>query len=191
MTVSLSVKGDVKDVMRSLRRIDRRIVPKITARALNKAGETVRQETAKQVGKDLRIAPKRMKRRFDRNGKPKGDRIRLFKANRTRLAADLTVYLRPIPVIQLARVKQTKKGVRAEGGRFYRGAFIQTIGGGSKQVMRRVRPDVARYPVTVLKVPIASRLRNKAEELLDEEGADIFRKEFERLARVELARPVR
>lgn len=189
MTVQLNIEGEIDDVLRSLNRHHSSDVPKSSARALNKAGGHLRTHTARRVSKEIRIAQKRVKKRFDRNGNKKGDRFGLHKATRTDLAVLFTAYLRGIPAIQLGSVRQTKRGVKAEGGRFYRGAFINPVRrSGQRHVLRRETPDAPRYPLRVLKVPLSGRIRRQAEALIDGASGEVFRKEFARLMRVEFQR---
>lgn len=193
MTVTLDIRGDIKPVLRSLEQIERRHVPKATVRGINKASDVVVKGTASEVGKDLNLAAVRLKKRFDRRGDVKGKRFQVIKARGSRLAALLIVYLRGIPVRQLTRVRQTKRGVRAEGGRFYRGAFINRAPSGQEHVFRRAgyfedegKPGQRRKPINVLKVPVGTRLKTKAARLLRTEGRAAFVKEFERQMRLAL-----
>jgi hypothetical protein len=141
MAEFLSVHVDIEEVERMLRAGDR-IYQSASAAALNKAARWVRTRLVRQVSKEARIAPQRLVRR----------RVKIRRATRKRLEATIGALVRPIPAIQLSRVRQTASGVSASRGWSWRSAFIQRTKFGNTMVLRR--RGRSRYPLDGIKVPV-------------------------------------
>jgi hypothetical protein len=190
MPISLNVKADIREVNRMLGQL-KRGGPTAIARALNDTARTAQSKAIKETAKGLHLARKYVAWRFDEEGRRKGDRSKITKATRTRLAVFLDVYMRGIPVFQIANKaptigKQRRGGVKAKGGRFYKGAFYAPVGGGVKVFKRRTS---RRYPVMLPTVGVRERLDKKYKTYtLGRMGRAEFRRNYERNMRAEIKR---
>jgi len=62
---SIDVKGDVKRITRDLKRVQRKIVPKAAAKALNRTNRGIKTDATKALSSELNIKPqKRVRRRL-------------------------------------------------------------------------------------------------------------------------------
>lgn len=192
--VKLNVQIDTKELERTLNKASRDVVPRVTMRALNETATAHRATGTKEIAKDLRIPIKNLRKRFDKAGQVKGERAEIQKATRSRLVANLSVYMRGIPVIQLVTAAQKvraigkppKGGIRAAGGRQYKRGFIAEGTGQSVQVF--VRRGKERYPLAVPKIGVRKRLTQEFDELILRGGRAEFRRRWQRLAAYELSR---
>jgi hypothetical protein len=160
MPIGINVQQDIREVERMLVSLEGSAGKRAIANAINDTTKSARSKSIKQVAKDIKLARKYVAYRFNVRGEKKGDRARLLKAYPNRLTSDLIVYMRGIPVFQIANKapptgKQRKGGVKAKGGRFYKGSFYAPYWGSTKVFKRMTR---ARYPVMIPKVGVRKRL---------------------------------
>ena len=116
-------------------------VPRVTRRALNNTAKAARKDAEKTTAAKLNLSLKWIRGRYDTTGARKGDRSRFVKATNRRLSVAIFVYMRGLPVFQIA-VKVPKRkgqGVKGTKGRFYKGAFYaNNKKGGKPMVLKRL-----------------------------------------------------
>lgn len=189
--ISLSVKEDTRELERLFRRLERTVIPRVTSRALNEFAAYARTHGSRAVAQDLRLPLQLIRKRLDKNGNVKGDRILLTRATRNRLVATLTVYVRGIPVTQIAGA-QTRRGVRAKGGRLYVGAFHTRLRETGQRVVLKRFPQAGRYPTFLPRIGVKKDLEAQFERIITSpEGIAEYRRRWERLATLELERESR
>lgn len=122
----ISVSVNTRELEAAFAEIKKRL-PTVTARAMNETAAWARKNAEKDAARELDLPLKLVRKRLTVDGEVKEDRAKIRKANRSNLTTTLDVYVRGIPVGQIA-LKPTKRqnkrpGVKAKGGRLYRGAF--------------------------------------------------------------------
>lgn len=134
--------------------------------ALNRTGDWLKNNIAKEVSAEQRIKLKMIR-----------DRIVMRRASKNNLETKLSCKLTKVYVKDFDDVKQTPVGVRA-GGVMYSHAFIADLRGfGRKGVYRRVGKD--RFPVKSVTVELLSNdVINRIEDLVGTEAKGIFEKRF-------------
>lgn len=187
--IEVNVVGDVKQLSRDLGRI-KAAVPRITARAINELATYARKETIDQTSKDLRL-PRKVIAKTTRRG-AEVDRFRLSRATVGRAIATLRVISAGIQVTDVAgawtgRKPGQKGGVKAKGGRFYKGAFKAPAPGGKVRVFKRRGAE--RKPLFLPRIGTRdAMLRTFDAKISGGKGAQVFKQRFERLATLELAK---
>jgi len=189
MAVRFDVRSDVREVEKMLDTLEKSLGPKVMARAINDTARHARSKAHKQTALQKNLPLKVVKNRLNILGEKKGERTTLTKANKFGLTATLLVYLRGIPVFQIAnkapRVgKQRKGGVKAYKGRFYKGAFYAPNNGVMMVFKRQTK---LRYPLMVPKVGVRVKLEQLftlwTKGIL---GRAYFKRRFNQLIRFEL-----
>ena len=191
MAISIDVRTDIKEASKYLNKIQKQAIPRVTARALNKTVTSHRNLGLKQVAKELRLPQRNVTSRFDKNGKKKAERATVKKANKNNLEAEISVYARGIPVVQViskaqkarAAIKPRKGGIKAAGGRTYKRVFVAEAKGGNVQVFTRL--GKSQYEVGVPKIGVREAIKMAYNKAMGKTGLKVFRKEFDRLMRVE------
>ena len=187
--ISINVKADVEKLSRDLSVI-KSAIPRITSRALNELAVWARKETINQTASDLRL-PRNVIAKATRRGQ-KIDRFRLSRANKARLTATLNVLSEGIQVTEVAGAWIGRKpgqggGVKAKGGRFYKGAFKAPAPGGKVRVWKRKGPK--RLPIFLPRIGTRdAMIRTFDRRVSSGQGVQVFRQRFERLANLELAK---
>lgn len=113
--IKVSVQFDKRDFERQLNKLHKSTVPKVMARAINKAAGSVRAEAVRTIGKLTKIKQKEIR-----------DRILVKGATATKLYADVVAFPYS-PNLKKFRPTQNKRGVAAsawEKRKTYKGAFI-------------------------------------------------------------------
>lgn len=187
MTVTLDIRADIKKLTRDLTVIQKRSVPKVTARAINETLVNARSQAIKEVSSDLRLAQKWVRYRHTIHGEKKGERAVLRKANAGNLVGTMNVYMRGIPVHYIAG-KQTKVGVKARGGRLYRSAFkAVSRKTGAELVLKRRGAGTRKLMMP--KIGVRTALNERIERYATSaSGIATFRRRWERLLQHELNR---
>lgn len=138
MAASVTVQGDADRIVRHLNATTKTFIPTVAAQAINEVAKKARTEAQREVATKLRLPLRIIRKRVNRQGEIKGDRTLYYKASRNKPTALLRVYHRGIPIHQIATSKaQTKKGVKAKGGRLYKGAFIAQGGRAKGLALKR------------------------------------------------------
>ena len=186
--MTISVKLDTRELERAFQQINKRL-PAVTARAINETATWVKTNGQKDTANELDVPLKLVRKRLKVSGEVKEDRTKIRRANRSRLSADIVVYVRGIPVGQIA-AKPTKRqnrrpGVKARGGRLYRGAFYAPGASPHGYVFKRRQSGRLMMP----KVGVRNVL-NRYFELYVSGPAGIseFRRRWNRLAIFELSK---
>ena len=184
----VSVKVDTRELEAAFKKINRRL-PRVTARAINEAAKFARSRSEKEIAKALRVPLKLVRKRLDVKGEVKEDRTRLTRAHAGRLAALFSVYVRGIPVGQIAN-KPTKRqnrrpGVKARGGRLYRGAFYAPGAAPHGFVFKRRPSGRLMLPKVGVRKLLSARFYNYT---VGRPGLLEFRKRWQRLAQFELSK---
>ena len=153
-----------------------KVVAQAGARSLNRAIGRVRTQVIRGVASQSAIKPQKLIRR----------RTKLDRARPDRLAAQVRILLRDIPVSKLSGLRDTGRGgwksrtgagVRAFGGRSYPKAFVATGIGGNKQVFERV--GNTRRPLKVHKIVVRSEIEAHLEAEIGN-GAEYVARELPR-----------
>jgi hypothetical protein len=184
----ISVKVDTRDLEKAFSKIHRQM-PRVTARAINETARFAKSNSEKEVAKELRLPLKIVRKRLDVKGEVKEDRTKLSRAHRGRLAATLSVYVRGIPVGQIAS-KPTKRqnrrpGVKAKAGRLYRGAFYAPGAAPHGFVFKRRPSGQLMMPKVGVRQLLAGRFYKYT---IGRPGLTEFRKRWQRLAQFELSK---
>lgn len=119
----LSVKGDVKRVVRDLRLQDKKLIGRARQNALNKVGAEIRKQVIRRTASEVGLAQKWIRPRVKKYSKP-------YKAKIT-----LWMGLSPIPVYKVTRGGKKPMSGRAEGkimARFTGSPFLATMASGHK-----------------------------------------------------------
>lgn len=181
----MAIKG-MAQAMKNLDALDRRVVPRAAATALNRVAESIIAKTASSVAKELAV-PRRLIRA----------RIRLSRAREDKVNAKVYINTGNLPAIKLgdarvrlSRRKRRKKGQRSvmKGGssvlivgkRRIPDAFVTQLENGRWHVMQRMpwassstgfdrkgRPKRYRLPIEVVKIPTARALAETFERERD------------------------
>lgn len=190
MPVQIDVTSDAKLMARDLKRI-RAAIPKITSRAVNELATWARKETIRETAGKLRL-PRKVIAKTTRKGN-QVDRFALRRATANTPIATLTVISAGIQVSDVAgawigRKPGQKGGVKAKGGRFYRGTFKgKARGAGTERVWKRTGPD--RKPLMLPRIGTKKAMEAAFEaKVSGSKGTALFRERFQRLAAYELAK---
>jgi len=142
--VSVSVKANVKAVLRDLKRVRKQIVPQVTARSLNTVARGVETRAVAGVAVAAGLPKSRVRWQYDRAGsRTSRRRLRKHPARPDRLVVGFVLRPRTVPLISLG-ARQTRRGVRA-GSRFVDSGFIA-----ESHVRKRTGPP--RYPIEIQSV---------------------------------------
>ena len=184
----VSVKVDTKDLEKAFSKVKKNL-PRATARAINETANWSKSNAEKDTAAQLRIPQKLVKKRLDVKGGVKSDRTTVRKANKNRLSSTLDVYVRGIPVGQVAN-KPTKRqnrrpGVKAKGGRLYQGAFYAPGAAPHGFVFKRRRSGQLMMPKIGVRQTIDKRFMHY---IVGNVGIAEYRRRWERLAKFELSK---
>lgn len=171
--VSISVKGDVKQVTKYLTKIEKKIIPKAASQSLNRARQRVQTMVVRSLSKRLKIKAKIIR--------PK---VAFKAAKPDLLITEIWGWWGGVPVIRLGAARETKKGVTVAGRKIDRG-FIQRSKWGRDEVLRRT--GASRLPVPRQVVPIEEEGDRITRVHIKRHGARLFLAEFNR----QLARKLR
>lgn len=185
--VSANVKFDDR-ALKSANKQIQRAAKKSTARAINETLVNARSTSIKETAKAKKLPQKPIRSRLTRSGQKKGDRARLTRARQNKLSGGVTVYMRGIPVYQVSGA-QTKRGVKAKGGRLYEGAFYPRNTRGPSRYGGLVfkRQGRARTPLMMPKIGVRQILDQKfTSKVAGREGQQVMRQRFNRLMQFNL-----
>jgi hypothetical protein len=166
--VKIDISVDVDKAMRQLTEIEKNLVPKATAAALNKIGVTARTEAAREIARATGLKVSEVK-----------NRVPLIRATKTRLIAILSA-LPFAPNLARFKARQTKQGVSAHAwGRrkIYRGTFLANKG---RTVFRRM--GKRRLPIAPVHGPSVPRtfMAAKTQAAIRRVVTERFKLEFDR-----------
>ena len=160
--------------------------------SINQVAKDARKGAQRQAAKELRLPLSIIRKRFNRAGEATKDRTEFYKATRGRPSALLRVYHRGIAIHQIKTGKgQNRQGVRAKGGRLYKGAFV--VGGSGRAAgLVLKRKGKSRFPLFAPRLSVRKTLEDAFNRNLSGPAARFaFRREFERRLRRRLARSAR
>lgn len=166
--ITLSVKGTVDAIVKELNRLQREVVPKATARALNRTITTVNNEAARAISKRTGMGVRSIK-----------EKLRIYKAGPHKLVAEI-VAPKHAPNLIRYGARRTKKGVSAKAWnqrKVYKHTFIANDG---RTVFARV--GKARLPIKPIYGPSLPRtfVKQAIREVMEKVGAERFPIEFTR-----------
>ena len=184
MRIRNTIEADVQKAVKNLRKISRTIVPESEISALNKAQRRISTVGVKGTAGDAKVSQKVIRAR-----------LRTYRANKKKQYASTYIFRRDVSASGL-NPKQNRRGVKA-GKHSFQGAFLAD---GSKgvgkyrnkkfQATRLTRQQVlqrqgkGRYPLDVVKVPIASaatqNFQKAARLVMTSEYSGLFRHELNR-----------
>lgn len=152
--------------------------------AINRTATQAERAATEKVAKDLKLPLRFIRNRLDLAGQIKGRRTSIRRATVNNLNTELSVYVRGLPVGQVAGVQLRRKGggVKGKGGRFYQGAFKS-----GQKVFKRIGRE--RTPLMVPKIGLRERLTKEFNRhITGPEGAATFRRFYDDGIRRNLAR---
>ncbi|EOD5074082.1 TPA: phage tail protein [Salmonella enterica] len=181
------MKG-LENAVQNLSRIDRQMIPKASAMTINRLAQKAISFATHKVAKETVAGDNH------RQGIPfrlVKQRVRLWKASPRfdvgKQYARIRINRGNLPAIKLgtAQVRLTRrKGQLLRGGSvlrigpyLFRDAFIQQLANGRWHVMKRTEGK-KRYPIDVVKVPLAAALTQSFEEAKNRIIAEEFPKEL-------------
>lgn len=205
MSFRLDVRADVRDATRELSRLQRQVVPQITARALNYAVARIRTASVARISAEAGIPKSALL------GKKAGALGTRKRASRFVVKGKATATKRYIGIVALvlpvlSSAVGTLRQAGAYGGAFarqyfWRGAFVARMDSGHRGVFARTTPtrpvgkDARKKPMergslpikeqTVNIEPLASTTIRRHLELT---GRPAFNREFRRLLALRLRR---
>ncbi|EAA1980164.1 phage tail protein [Salmonella enterica] len=183
----MSLKG-LENALQNLSSIDRQMIPKASAMTINRLAQKAISFATHRVAKETVAGDNH------RQGIPfrlVKQRVRLWKASPRfdvgKQYARIRINRGNLPAIKLgtAQVRLTRsKGQLLRGGSvlkigpyLFRDAFIQQLANGRWHVMKRIEGK-KRYPIDVVKVPLAAALTQSFEEAKNRIIAEEFPKEL-------------
>ncbi|ECK0126378.1 phage tail protein [Salmonella enterica] len=183
----MSLKG-LENAVQNLSSIDRQMIPKASAMTINRLAQKAISFATHKVAKETVAGDNH------RQGIPfrlVKQRVRLWKASPRfdvgKQYARIRINRGNLPAIKLgtAQVRLTRrKGQLLRGGSvlkigpyLFRDAFIQQLANGRWHVMKRIEGK-KRYPIDVVKVPLAAALTQHFEEAKNRIIAEEFPKEL-------------
>lgn len=183
----MSLKG-MENAVRNMSSIDRQMIPKASAMTINRLAQKAISFATHKVAKETVAGDNH------RQGIPfrlVKQRVRLWKASPRfdvgKQYARIRINRGNLPAIKLgtAQVRLTRrKGQLLRGGSvlrigpyLFRDAFIQQLANGRWHVMKRIEGK-KRYPIDVVKVPLAAALTQSFEEAKNRIIAEEFPKEL-------------
>lgn len=183
----MSLKG-LENAAKNLNSLDRQMIPRASAMAINRVAQKAISFATHKVAKETVAGDNH------RQGIPLRlvkQRVRLFKASPQfdvdKQYARIRINRGNLPAIKLgtAQVRLTRrKGQLLRGGSvlrigpyLFRDAFIQQLANGRWHVMKRTEGK-KRYPIDVVKVPLAAALTQGFEEAKNRIIAEEFPKEL-------------
>ncbi|EAB2832849.1 phage tail protein [Salmonella enterica subsp. enterica] len=183
----MSLKG-LENAVQNLSSIDRQMIPKASAMTINRLAQKAISFATHKVAKETVAGDNH------RQGIPfrlVKQRVRLWKASPRfdvgKQYARIRINRGNLPAIKLgtAQVRLTRrKGQLLRGGSvlkigpyLFRDAFIQQLENGRWHVMKRIEGK-KRYPIDVVKVPLAAALTQNFEEAKNRIIAEEFPKEL-------------
>ncbi|EBI5770613.1 phage tail protein [Salmonella enterica] len=183
----MSLKG-LENAVQNLSRIDRQMIPRASAMTINRLAQKAISFATHKVAKETVAGDNH------RQGIPfrlVKQRVRLWKASPRfdvgKQYARIRINRGNLPAIKLgtAQVRLTRsKGQLLRGGSvlkigpyLFRDAFIQQLANGRWHVMKRIEGK-KRYPIDVVKVPLAAALTQHFEEAKNRIIAEEFPKEL-------------
>ena len=137
--LDISVRSTIRSATLQLEARARGAVDASTVRALNRTATTVRAQASRKI-----------RERYNLKAGVIKAQMKVLKATRSRLVAQIVAAGRRIPLIEFS-ARQTGKGVTARvtrARRLYRGAFITTMRSGHTGVFLRLGPE--RLPIKQL-----------------------------------------
>lgn len=187
--ITINVTGDVKRLSKDLGKI-KSAIPRITSKAVNELSVWAKDETINKVASNLKL-PKQVISRTTRGGR-KVPRFALRRARVGYPVATLNIISSGIQVTDVAGAWIGKKpgqggGVKAKGGRFYKGAFKGRSAGGTVRVFKRRGP--ARGNLFLPRIGTRVEMgRVYARYIEGDIGRRVFKDRFNLIANAELAK---
>lgn len=183
----MSLKG-LENAVKNLSNINRRMIPEVSAMAINRVAQKAISFATHKVAKETVAGDNH------RQGIPfrlVKQRVRLWKASPRfdvgKQYARIRINRGNLPAIKLgsAQVRLTRrKGKLLRGGSvlkigpyLFRDAFIQQLPNGRWHVMKRIEGK-KRYPIDVVKIPLAGELTKNFEEAKNRIVMEEFPKEL-------------
>lgn len=193
--MTLKVKAEYNRAAKMFPQIAKRL-PSLTRDSINKTATIAESEAIKTVaagdGRNSKLPIRFVRNRYDVEGRAKERRTKIRRATTANLSAELSVYMRGLPVFQVAgkevrRPSVTGKGrglvegVKATSGRFYKGAFYMQTKRGQRMVFKR-RDSAGSQGGRFMMPKIGVRERLTKEYNRNVSGLDgqrVFRREYQ------------
>ena len=180
-----SVQVDTKELEKAFKLIAKKL-PSATAATLNKTANNAKKNAIRNVAGAVNVPEKLLRTKFTAKGIKRGERHRLHRAKPSRLIASMFVYMRGIPVGRVAGKppKRRSRGVKARGGRLYKGAFYSGNAQPHGFVFKRRNSTKS---LMMPKIGVRDRLEKQYNYyLLGAEGIRFFKREWNKAAQKKL-----
>jgi len=148
----ISIDSNIKELTRDLTNVQKKLIPQVASRAINRTARTVFTRLKRQIAKDTGLKQKEIASRFT-----------LIKSNKSTLSALVRMIGRWFNLARFG-AKQFKGGVKASAWgqrKMYRGAFIANKGRTVFALTPGARRNKTRLPIKALVGPNPSREFNK------------------------------
>jgi hypothetical protein len=136
--MQVSISSNIKEVQRSLSRFEKKAMPKAVTRSINEVARKVFTQAKREVANEMGIVQKHIKSSFW-----------LRRATTKRQIAEVITKGQPIKLIAFKNTRALKLGVKSKAygeSKFYKGAFITTVGKGAhKGVFAKQRNKLGDY----------------------------------------------
>ena len=167
----ISIDSNIKALTKDLTDIQKRVVPQVASRAINRTARTLFTRIKRQVAQDTGLKQKEI-----------ASRLMLVKSNKKTLFASVRMVGRWFNLIRFG-AKQFKGGVRARAWgerKMYRGAFIANKGRTVFALTKEAREKKSRLPIKALVGPNPSREFNRLmrDPAVTKETLETFAKNF-------------
>lgn len=150
--IDVDIRGDVKELTRMLKDVQRNIVPQVTVTALNKTGTKLKTATATRIARQTGI-PKKFIAGTGAKAKVKvNGRLKLYRANKHHKSIKLWMGAYNISAASLGKIKETRSGVVKVGKVSFSGAFKATMPNGHVDYYQRKTGK--RYPIKKASIDI-------------------------------------
>ncbi|EHI1061702.1 phage tail protein, partial [Escherichia coli] len=152
----MAIKG-LDQAIENLSRVRKNAIPAASAMAINRVATTAINQSSSQVARETKVRRKLVK-----------ERSRLKRATVRNPNARIIVKRGDLPVIKLGirMLGRRPDSILKAGQHRYQRAFIQRLKNGRWHVMQRVAGK-NRYPIDVVKIPMAAPLKQAFDENID------------------------
>lgn len=184
----LNIRVEYNAAAKQFPQIAKRL-PSLTRNSINRLATWAERESMTAVAKATKLPQRFIRNRLTRAGSVKERRATIRRATPSNLNASLQVYMRGLPVYQVALSEQRRPGggVKAKGGRFYKGAFKPATGRYAGMVFKRM--GATRTPLMMPKIGLRQALTSAFNSRVQgNEGRAYFRRDYAEQCRRSLAK---
>jgi len=168
VSLDLKIKGDFRAINRDLDRVQRKLVPKATAQALNRTNRGIRTDFVRAAAQEFQISPQKKVR--ERIAIPRHSR---FVASPANLRAGGVILFKYLPLILTLKGKPAQRAAQGPN------QFLATMPSGKRSLFRRKRSKGS-LPIAEVMIDVEARAVQISRKVLSTSGARRWNTEFER-----------